>query len=310
VRLESCHSGPAVRPLVSLGLPVFNGQNYLREALESILAQTYRNWELILSDNGSTDATPDICREFARRDGRIRYLRENVNRGATWNFNRVFRLATGPLFRWASHDDVCAADLLMRCVEAMAGRPEAVMAHPRTRVIGPCGEFLYDDPVRMRTDSPRPSHRFADLIIKDHACFQIFGLIRSDALRRTRLMSTFVGTDRNLLAELALMGPFHEIPERLFLRRDHPETSTRQFPNAADRTAWFRATEKGARFPTAHRGMEYLSSVLRADLPADERLACLGHLARWMGHRARSVAGRGATALRLAARMQPITQSA
>src|SRR6185369_4346332 len=106
-------------PSVSIGLPVYNGVNYLRQALDSLLAQTFGDWELILSDNGSTDATESICREFAARDGRIRYLREPVNRGATWNFNRVFELSRAPLFRWAAHDDVCSPELLERCVAAL-----------------------------------------------------------------------------------------------------------------------------------------------------------------------------------------------
>jgi glycosyltransferase involved in cell wall biosynthesis len=290
-----CQSG---QPLVSLGLPVYNGENYLRQALDSILAQTYPCWELIISDNGSTDSTRDICREYAGRDGRVRYYREQINRGATWNFNRVFELARGPLFRWTAHDDLCDPDLIGRCVAALIARPEAVLCHPRTRVIGPSGQLMYDDPVRLRTDSPRPSDRFADLILLDHACYQIFGVIRSEALRRAPPFGGFVGADRNLLAELSLLGPFHEIPEHLFFRRDHPNTSTRRFPNAVERMAWFR-NGHGGRFPTLRRALEYGASLMRAPLDPFERMACLGHLGRWMGRRARSAMGHSAAALRL-----------
>lgn len=276
----------AATPLVSLGLPVYNGANYLREALDSILAQTYRNWEVVLSDNGSTDGTADICAEYAARDGRIRYYRHAVNMGASRNFNFTFALARGPLFRWTAHDDVAAPDLLERCVAGLLAHPGAVLCHPRTRVIGPAGEAILDYDVRLRTDSPRPEERYHDLVCLDHSCFAIFGLMWSSVLRRTPLLGAFVGSDRNLLAELALHGPFHEIPEFLFYRRDHPNTSTRQFPHASARLAWFRQSPGGARFPTLRRGYEYLASLARAPLDPGERLACLGALGKWCGHRA------------------------
>jgi glycosyltransferase involved in cell wall biosynthesis len=180
-------------PLVSLGLPVYNGANFLAEALDSILAQTYRNWELIISDNGSSDATPRICAAYAARDGRIRYYRHPVNMGASRNFNFTFEVSRGPLFRWTAHDDVCAPDLLERCVAGLLAHPEAVLCHPRTRVIGPAGETLFDYTVRMRTDSPRVQERYRDLICVDHACFAVFGVMRSHLLRRTPLLGAFVG---------------------------------------------------------------------------------------------------------------------
>lgn len=273
-------------PLVSLGLPVYNGANYLREALDCILAQTYRNWEVILSDNGSTDATGAICKEYAARDGRIRYYHHAVNMGASRNFNFTFALARGPLFRWTAHDDLMAPDLVERCVAGLLAHPEAVLCHPRTRVIGPSGDLLWEYGVRLRTDSPRVEERYHDLICVDHACFAIFGMIWSSVLRRTPLLGAFVGSDRNLLAELSLHGPFHEIPEYLFYRRDHPHTSTRQFPLASARLAWFKDSPGLARFPTLRRGSEYLLSLARAPLTAGERLACLGTLGKWCVQRA------------------------
>jgi glycosyltransferase involved in cell wall biosynthesis len=274
-------------PLVTLGLPVYNGENYLRQALESLLSQTFKDWELILSDNGSTDGTEAICREFAARDIRVRYLREPVNRGATWNFNRVFRLSRSPLFRWAAHDDVCAPELLERCVAALRARPDAVLAFPRTRIIGPRNEHLGDYPIRLRTDWPDPAVRFHDCICVDHACFSIFGLIRADRLRRTPLLGSFAGADRNLLAELSLLGSFAEVPEILFHRRDHPGTSTRQYPSAKDRAAWFRTDAHAPLSPTLRRAWGYWQSLNRAPLGPRDRLACLGVLGKWAGARTR-----------------------
>lgn len=284
-QIEIPVSGDA--PLVTLGLPVYNGENYLRQALESLLSQTFTDWELILSDNGSTDGTEAICREFAARDARVRYYRESVNRGATWNFNRVFHLSRSPLFRWAAHDDVCSPQLLERCVAALRSRPDAVLAYPRTRIIGPRNEHLEDYPIRLRTDSPDPAVRFHDCICVDHACFAIFGLMRADWLRRTPLLGSFVGADRNLLAELSLLGPFTEIPEILFHRRDHPGTSTRQFPSAKDRAAWFGGDAHTPLSPTLRRAWGYWESLNRVPLAPRDRLACLGVLGKWAGARMR-----------------------
>jgi glycosyltransferase involved in cell wall biosynthesis len=272
-------------PLVTLGLPVYNGENYLRPALESLLAQTFEDWELILSDNGSTDGTEAICREFAARDPRVRYLREPVNRGASWNFNRVFHLCRSPLFRWTAHDDTCSPELLERCVAALRANPGAVLAYPRTRIIGPQSEPICDYAIRLRTDSPDPAVRFHDCICIDHACFPIFGLMRADRLRGTPLLAAFAGSDRNLLAELALRGPFVEVPEILFQRRDHPGTSTRQFPSAKERMAWFRSDARIALAPTLRRAWGYWDSLNRAPLGPRDRLACLGVLGKWSKER-------------------------
>lgn len=283
--------------LVSLGLPVHNGSNYLRQALESILAQTYTTWELILSDNGSTDATPDICAEYAALDSRIRLYRHRVNMGASRNFNFVFAMARGPLFRWTAHDDICDPTLIERCVAGLAAHPAAVLCHPRTRVIDPSGATLYDEKVKLRTDSGNAKDRFGDLICMDHACFPIFGIIRSDLLRRTPLLGAFVGSDRNLLAELSLHGPFHEVPEILFFRRDHPDTSTRQYPKASARLAWFKDSSRSARHPTLRRAYGYLSSLARAPITARERLACMGSLAEWSRQRLASFLRAGRNSL-------------
>ena len=94
------------KPLVSIGMPVYNGERFIREALDSLLAQDYENFELIISDNASTDRTQDICEEYAKSDPRIRYYRNKENIGSWDNFKKVAELALGKYFMWAAHDDV------------------------------------------------------------------------------------------------------------------------------------------------------------------------------------------------------------
>src|SRR5436190_12174806 len=94
-------------PIVSIGLPVFNGERYLRQALDSLLGQDFQDFELIISDNASTDRTAEICRAYVAKDRRIRYYRNESNIGSAPNYRRVFELARGEFFKWCSHDDVC-----------------------------------------------------------------------------------------------------------------------------------------------------------------------------------------------------------
>lgn len=288
-------------PLVALGLPVYNGENYLAQALESLLAQTFTDFEIILSDNGSADGTEAICREFAARDTRIRYVRESRNRGVFWNFNRTFELSRSPLFRWTAHDDLCAPTLLQECVEAMHERPEVVLCYPRTRIIGVDGEPKFDYGKRLRSDAPDPALRFHEEISEDHACYHIFGLIRSDVLRRTSLMGAYAGADRNLLAELALHGPFHEIPRPLFMRRDHPNTLSRRFRDVRDMADYVHKTETRAEsqlihIPTLRRAIGYWDSLNRVPLSAQDRFACLGVLGKWVMVRGRNWVAKRLTA--------------
>ncbi len=106
-------------PKVSVGMPVYNGAETLPAALDSLLAQTYTDFEVLINDNASTDATEAICRAYAARDSRIRYERNSANLGAAGNFNRVFERARGAYFKWFACDDLLAPDYLAECVAAL-----------------------------------------------------------------------------------------------------------------------------------------------------------------------------------------------
>ncbi len=135
-----------VRPKVSLGMPVYNAQRFLREVIDSILAQTFTDFELIISDNGSTDDTEAICKEYVSRDSRVQYHpNDRTNHGPGWNYNRTEALAQGEYFRWAAADDVLAPTLLEKCVAALDADQSAVMAWPKTQII--------DDQGRVRSKS-------------------------------------------------------------------------------------------------------------------------------------------------------------
>lgn len=285
-------TGRAGRPAVSIGVPVYNGARYLPETLESLLGQTYADFELILCDNGSDDGTAEICAAYAARDDRVRYLPSDVNRGAAWNYNRALDAAGGRYFKWAAHDDLCAPTYLERCVEVLDRAPDSVvLAYPKTVLIDGNGRFLgpYEDGLDLR--QPEPHRRLRTLIRNLVLSNAVFGLVRSDALRRTRGHGSFISADYVLLAELALLGQFWEVPEPLFLRRDHPQTSRRANRTSAELAEWFVA---GAGRTPSRESVplfrEYLVALRRApDLGPLSRLRAYGTILPWLRRFRRSL---------------------
>ena len=120
-------------PRLSIGLPVYNGENYLAESLDALLGQSFEDFELIISDNASTDGTAAISRRYERLDSRVRYVRQPRNVGLAPNHNIVVEQARGELFKWASHDDVYGRELLERCVVALDENPMSSWPTPGRR---------------------------------------------------------------------------------------------------------------------------------------------------------------------------------
>src|SRR3569833_3827425 len=160
-------------PLLSIGLFVYNGERFLAETLDSLLAQTWTDYELIISDNGSTDGTPAICEHYASLDKRIRYYRSPTNRGAGWNIRRGDSLATGKYFKWAACDDLYEPTFLQACVEALEGIEGYVLAHAKTRVIDAEGKLVENYEWPMRTDSPDAVTRIREMLLNDLMSYQI-----------------------------------------------------------------------------------------------------------------------------------------
>src|SRR5579884_1126518 len=174
------------QPTVSIGMPVYNGENYIAAALDSILAQSFSDFEVVISDNASTDHTEEICRNYQARDPRIRYYRNPKNLGAARNHNQVFTLSCGKYFKWASHDDILSPDFLARCVAVLEQDPSVVLCHSRIMVIDDFNKRTVplQDAVGLGM-SHSPAQRFGSVILHDRSCADIYGLIRSDILRKT-----------------------------------------------------------------------------------------------------------------------------
>lgn len=270
-------------PKVSIGIPVFNGEKYLSTALDSILAQTFTNFELIISDNASTDNTGEICKSYQANDGRIRYYENKKNRGAAWNYNRVFQLASGEYFKWAAHDDFLEAEFLEKCLETFDRESQVVLVYPRSYFCDEEGriEGTYQDGLDLR--DPSPHVRFRNFLAKPGFCHAVFGLIKSGVLRRSGQIGNYPRSDRNLLGELCLAGQIAEIPEHLFYRRVHPHTSTKENVTEYELAVWFDPDKKGKIvFPRWRRLSEYINAIFRVEVGWLERIRCVMELSRFV----------------------------
>jgi len=286
--LNSSTSAHRVKPTITVGLPVRNGARYLRTTLDAILSQRFRDFELVVADNASTDDTPQICEQYAKQDRRIRLIRHEENIGAARNHNLLVRLARGTYFKWAAHDDLIRPQFLERCVETLEAEPSAVVCFTGTRVIDGQGRDQGPLGVDMTgSDSDRVHIRLSAILRTDPWCVDLFGLFRLDALRSTSLIAGYIGADRTLRAELALLGPLHHIGEDLFLSRDHAGRSTRAMPAHHLRGAWFDPALEGIMvLPHWRIFAEYLRCVWRSALPQTERWRCLAATITWLGQHA------------------------
>jgi glycosyltransferase involved in cell wall biosynthesis len=269
-------------PRVSVGIPVFNGERFLAQALESILSQTFRDFELIISDNASTDSTEEICRSYAARDGRIRYHRSERNRGAAWNHNRLVELARAPYFKWQCHDDYCAPTFLESCIAVIDNDPGVVLCYPQFVRVDEQGRRLGVKSSRVVGEG-EPRERFRSLIYRRDSCEEIYGVMRSAVIVKTRLIGPYSNSDDTFLAELILHGRFREVPEPLFFYRIHRSQSTSAYPTRSARMAWFDpSTRARLSFPFLRLCGGYISLVWRSPVTWGEKLSCYSSLIGWL----------------------------
>jgi len=238
-----------------------------------LLAQTFRDFELIVSDNASHDGTEAICRAIAAKDPRVRYVRQSENRGAAWNYNFVAKEARGRYFKWAAADDVCAPQYLERCIEVLDASPDVVLCYGKTTIIEADGtpRGPYDDQLHLVSPDPVERKRALSSLIGE--CNAVFGVTRTDVLRRTAMIGNYVGADVGLLTELSLYGKFFQRPDRMFFRRDHAEASSAD--RSIDRQVVFYDPARGGRivFPLSRRTLETWRAIWRAPLTAGQKLS-------------------------------------
>lgn len=248
-------------PVVSIGVPVFNGADYLDAALRSIQAQTVTDLEIVVVDNGSTDATVDIVTAVAQTDSRIRLLRNETNIGAAGNFNRAFNETSGRYFKWAAHDDVYAPTFVAECLDVLENDLSVAIVYAKTIEIDERGNELSVTSGREYAGSPSVSQRAQDILLRPSPCYEAFGLMRREQLGSSGLIGGYTSSDRVLLLEMAIKGRFVEIPEALFYHRQHMQRSIRAYSNDVNRRAWFDPNARGRAFPSWRLGAEYWKAL-------------------------------------------------
>lgn len=282
----------SLKPLVTLGIPVYQGERYVAQALACACAQTYENLEICVSDNASTDATRDICSDFAKTDSRIRLEFASENKGSAWNFNHVVSMAKGEYFKWLAADDLIAPTYVERVVDRLTQADRPLWVHSRFARI-----YATDTPVdlpslqselaRARSmladaktpycrTSERPSDRFRAILLGPTWIEDNYGLIHLEALKRTRLELPFYGSEKILLAELALLGRFAEVPELLAFSRTHAEASA-MLPTAAEQQDFVAPGQSQGRSTWRLRCSlfhGFRTAIYRHPLSSTERFRC------------------------------------
>ncbi|MGD1881860.1 MAG: glycosyltransferase family 2 protein [Paracoccaceae bacterium] len=241
-------------PVVTIGLPVYQGEEFLAEAINCLLGQTYRNLEIIISDNCSTDRTQQICEEFAQSDHRITYSRTATNIGAAGNFNRVARMTNGTFFAWANHDDLWDSTYVEKCVEVLLREPSVVLAYAKSAKIDENGDTILKLNADLGLNAAKPVNRlrryhdlFADVDRRkawgkeaiEGFWIPVYGVMRTDILLKTRLIGDYISSDTILVEDLMMLGAFNEVDDILFFKRDHQKRSMRDSEAYDARAEWF-----------------------------------------------------------------------
>jgi len=251
-------------------MPVYNGERFLCRAIDSILAQTFTDFELIISNNASTDGTSEMCRGYAARDARVRYIAHAVNRGAAWNVNHVVTLARAPYFTWAHADDMRAPRQVECCVaELDRAPPSVVVVSSRFVFIDEHDRPAYSDHDRMDLRQRRPSDRLRLAVRHADWCHVVFGLIRTQVLRACRPLAGYLYSDLSLIHELAIRGQIWEISDVLLYRHRHPPLTPE------DSAIMLEPRNRGILIlPRCQVLIDTMRAIAAADLPWSEAFRC------------------------------------
>jgi glycosyltransferase involved in cell wall biosynthesis len=267
-------------PKISVGMPAYNSSATIGNAIESLLEQSFADFELIVSDNASTDSTRDVVEGYGSRDSRIRYVRQPVNIGVNPNYSHVVRCARGEFFKWSSSSDWCAPRFLERCLKVLQAHDDTVLVVPRTRLFrgSPATSEDYPSDIELLDDLPsaRLKHLNSHLALNN----AMNGLIRMSALARTRLLGPYMSADVVLMGHLALLGKFRLVDERLFYRRMEKATATALQDAATVLAQHYPEAGAHTLFQGSKQQVQWVRAALTAPMPLGERLRCLAYVAK------------------------------
>ncbi len=262
-------------PLVSICMPIFNEEKYLEQALESLLAQNFKDFELIISDNASTDRTPEICKLYLEKDNRIKYYRNERNIYALANFIKIMQYVKTPYFMFAGGHDLWSDNYIRSCLEIMEKDLSVVIATPRTVWIDENNKELdIKDSFIDTRGCGNVSRLILSLKENHHA---IYGVIRSDALKKISWpRPQYIGTFLVMLGGLSLVGAFAHVLEATWYRRKAREDETTdQRLERYQRTLLPSGKYAKAKLSHWRIPYEYLIVIRRSPIPFKEKIALI-----------------------------------
>jgi glycosyltransferase involved in cell wall biosynthesis len=275
------------RPLVSIGLPVYNGEKFVAEAIQCVLDQSYSNWELIISDNCSTDSTMDICRRFAQQDSRIHVYQNARNMGVSYNYNEAFRRSRGPYFKWMAHDDLFAPEFIEKCVVELERDKSLVLVFSKMSYIDADRHFLRHQASSLSVLGETADARAKQLMVLARQGMDFiwlaYGVIRHEIIEQCGAMGLHAADDQVLLFKIALRGRMKQMENELFYRREHTGASTCKRGEATVRQrAKFAYADDNRRLvlPWCRLVKEHIISVFDMPLSFSGKLRCVTAVAR------------------------------
>ena len=288
---------PEHRPRVSFAVPVYNEERSIRRCLDSILGQSFADFEVVVCDNASTDRTREILADYAARDRRMRVFRNDVNIGLIRNFNRAFDLTQGALFRWVGGDDWLEPEYTARCVAALDADPGAIVATSGFALHDADGTCRSEEFVGERLESESSVRRFARMLWFLHAGATkyepLYSLMRREALARTGRIRPIPYNDYVLVSELSLAGRFVHVPSLLFHRTLRaPTNRTVLFERLMPGSSW----ALGGAFLAMARAQ--LSVIREAPLSTGERARCYATVCRYLAREAWEICHAGIVSFR------------
>lgn len=275
-------------PRVSFAMPVYNAEDTIGLVLDSLIAQDFQSWEIVICDNQSTDRTGEVVEAYAGRDARIRWEPNGENLGQIRNFNRTLEHARGEFIRWIGDDDTLEPGYTSSCVEALDAHPEwaSVTTHQDFEdEYGNVSSAAYEG---ERLDSPDPVRRYQRMLFFLSANFRYcdpnYGMIRRDTMLRTGGLPDAYENDQIFASRLILEGPMGHLPELLAhrVRPFHSSLTDRQIAQIMHPLKWRRVLWLRWSLP----GLLMLLHLLRSDLTPGQKLRCLPALGRHVARRA------------------------
>lgn len=268
---------------VSIAIPAYNCERYIAQSIESLLAQSYGDFELVISDNASTDGTEAICRRYESLDTRVRYVRRDENIGGPGNFRHVFSLCSGRYHKWSTADDYWHPEFLREAVAVLDARPDVVLCYPKTRLIDSAGATIEDYPDNLEIGNESPRERLRELYRRIGLCNAHLGLLRRDAMLQTRLIAGHPASDVDFLGEMVIRGKFHLLPDVRFYRRYHQASSSWARGDARHQQAYYNPQSSKPKGLGEWRRFAFrFGMVARGPLSFGDKLALSGDLLRQM----------------------------